>query len=257
MLGSKHYSSTLFQEDPMRWYQSVFLGGLGGTCPTLAKLGGTYSADPGTPPPELGIYISLAIFAVLGGIIALAYGRENLRSAIAAGIAAPAIVTNVLAGFQEANNTAATDATGSAFLEILVAPAHAQVLENPGIRTETTFGSIAPQDTIITINPRIDGGTPALDAVQFYWTQDGQPLTATGSSTGVIAPTGRQVLTVPDGATDLVIGGTSVPLAEIEQGGYALDVTIQTAPTIAGDLIWGLGGTRRFVVEDVQVAPVQ
>ncbi|WP_421905920.1 hypothetical protein [Mameliella sp.] len=226
----------------MRWYEAMFLGGLGGICPTLAKLGGVYSANHSAPPPEAGVFIALAIFAALGGIVALAFGRENLRAAIAAGIAAPAIVTNVLSGFQEIDQTTPQQSNQTAVITFFATPAFADT-----VPATVTYGS-----DIVTITPELIGGLPKSGTLPYQWMKDGQPI---ASASGDLPVRGDQVLRIPVGATGLEIDGRAVPLSAITNGDNAISLRIQTAPTIQGDLIWALGGARTYKIDDVQIAP--
>jgi hypothetical protein len=78
---------------------ALFLfGAFGGIMPTLANLATTYVAIPATPMPAVGLLFGLALFAVIGGGVALTNTSREIRQAIFAGIAAPAIMTSIIAG---------------------------------------------------------------------------------------------------------------------------------------------------------------
>ena len=73
-------------------------GTLGGVLPSLAALAPTYVAAPTTPLPTIGLLFGLALWAIVGGVMALTNTAAEARHAIFAGIAAPAILANVIAG---------------------------------------------------------------------------------------------------------------------------------------------------------------
>lgn len=100
------------------------MAGLGGMLPTLAKLAGTYVTEPWTPMPEPGLYFGLALFFVVGMIVyrGLREGRTT-REAIIVGIAAPALITNILFGASEAQTSKNIQTVG---FNMLVATAYAE-----------------------------------------------------------------------------------------------------------------------------------
>lgn len=81
-----------------RSIQLAIIAGFGGTLPTLSKLASTYVAAPLTPMPELGMYLGLLLFFIIGVILCLGFGISENREALLVGIAAPAIITNVISG---------------------------------------------------------------------------------------------------------------------------------------------------------------
>jgi hypothetical protein len=84
--------------------QTVFaFGALGGVLPTLTLLASTYVTIPETPLPAPGLLLGLALYAIVGGVVALTNTSQEIRQAIFAGIAAPAILSSVLAGASEAH----------------------------------------------------------------------------------------------------------------------------------------------------------
>jgi len=80
-------------------------GAIGGALPTLGKIAGTYGANFDAPPPRvLGVLIAIALYGMIGAIIARAIGNPDVKQALFAGIAAPAIVISVLTGASDSQS---------------------------------------------------------------------------------------------------------------------------------------------------------
>jgi hypothetical protein len=76
--------------------------------PTIGRLAGTYAADFATPDPAwFGVFMALLLYAIVGAVMARALGTGEMKQALFAGIAAPAIVLSVLNGVSETNKTTA------------------------------------------------------------------------------------------------------------------------------------------------------
>jgi len=85
---------------------SMFLwGAVGGMLPTLGRMAGTYGADFSAPLPHWsGVLLAVGLYAVIGAIMARAVGNAEMKQALFAGIAAPAIVLSVYNGASETKN---------------------------------------------------------------------------------------------------------------------------------------------------------
>ena len=78
---------------------ALFLfGAFGGIMPTLANLATTFVTIPDTPMPAWGLLFGVVLFALIGGGVALTNTSRQVRQAIFGGIAAPAIMTSIIAG---------------------------------------------------------------------------------------------------------------------------------------------------------------
>lgn len=85
------------------------LAGIGGLLPTLSKLAAAFAAQPDQPLPHWHITIALSIFFVLGCVLNVPFNREHdLTKAVMVGIAAPALITNIIAGVASAPSNAST-----------------------------------------------------------------------------------------------------------------------------------------------------
>lgn len=71
------------------YLRAFFFGGVGGAAPSLLDLAGKAQADA---LPGSGYYLAVAIFAFLGGVVALAYRENVLHKAFFLGVGAPALI---------------------------------------------------------------------------------------------------------------------------------------------------------------------
>ena len=77
-------------------------GAMGGVLPTIAKIASGFAANFDAPfPNAVGVLIALGGYAFLGAVIGRAMGNPDMKQALIAGIAAPAILTNVVNGVSE------------------------------------------------------------------------------------------------------------------------------------------------------------
>lgn len=67
--------------------------------PTLSRLGASYASQPEQPLPHPHILIPLVIFFILGFFLNFAFNMEkDISKALVIGIAAPGLITNIIAG---------------------------------------------------------------------------------------------------------------------------------------------------------------
>ena len=80
-------------------------GAVGGALPTISKVAGTYGANFAAPAPEWrGVLIAIALYAGIGSVVARAMDNPEMKQALFAGIAAPAIVASILAGVTDSRS---------------------------------------------------------------------------------------------------------------------------------------------------------
>ena len=219
--------------------EAVAFGALGGMCPTIAKLAGSYSSNPLQDVPALGVFIGLALFAFLGGVIALGFGSNEVKAAIVAGIAAPAIVTNVISGAQE------KDPGAELALLNFVPAAYA---EGPVLGTPITRFAGQPQG-FVTVRPTVVGGSPLqVGTLNYAWMRNGVVI---ADSAGELRASYAQSLAVPFGATELTVAGQTISVQDVLSEGGVVDVTVFAKATFGGDLRWALGGQRQLQVGGV------
>jgi hypothetical protein len=265
--------------------RTVICGALGGTCPTVANLGAFYLANPLAAMPSPGLMVGMGLFAVLGAIVAIGFGTESPRAAIIAGIAAPAIVSSALDGATTANGpNAASHAARAAVSEHVPAPyasapasvppaaalqAAPPVTESraanaigalatrsvdlmPGAARAQTRSPASPQMFrglgMVTIQPVIRGSLPSDLRLEVLAILPGNVEVSLGTITSAEPLT----VTLPAQAQAIRVGAAQVDVAP---GRQLLNVVIDSAPTLRGDLLWALGAKRSLSVRDVQITP--
>jgi hypothetical protein len=225
----------------------IACGAVGGMSPTVAKLAATYAAAPETPPPGLGLLIGLLLFAFLGGIVGLAFGQLQFRQAFIAGIAAPGIITNVLAG-TSLHQTAPPVRTPVA---VVSEPADPPAPAPPTRGIATAQAQPATQS--VTIVPRVTGGLPqkieipvtAVVAQPGGGVREVRIATITSLST----PT---VVSVPSNTRELAIQGKRLDMTAVGAK-RTIALTVVTKAGLASDLQWALGGQRSYSIQELSV----
>jgi len=222
-----------------KWYALFGFGMLGGILPTSAKLATTLVSVPGTPVPEIGFLVGLGIWAIIGGAVALTNTSKEVRQAIFAGIAAPAVLAGVVSG-------ATGPAVGSATTAGLFGMSAVAQEDAPKVRN-------AAEDWTVIISPTVNGGIPTGKSL---------PVTAEVENDGkmkimdvgtVANWRGPTALQIPPGTSQVFIGAkpvaTTGPITNV-------DMSVETAPSIGGDLLWALGAQRNFNIQSVDVTPM-
>lgn len=218
----------------------LMFGAFGGCCPTLARLASFYSTNPGGGVPELGVFIGIALFAILGAFIAVGFGARELKAAIVAGIAAPGLVTNIVNG--------AGDGTSARVPQAMIAPtmfisaAHAD--DAPVVEVLPSFRGLR----VLTLDVSWDGPVPKGAQVDYRFIDANGTFLAGG---GALVPgEGAVVVPIPDGATAFAVGPDQTPLPDQVD---AAAITITTGTSLGGDLLWALGADRAYEIESVTV----
>jgi hypothetical protein len=213
---------------------ALFLfGAFGGIMPTLANLATTYVAIPDTPMPAWGLLFGVVLFALIGGGVALTNTSREVRQAIFAGIAAPAIMTSIIAG--------STDGGGKRRAEFITS-AHAQT--QPKVDSSSSL-------KMIYFSPSVTGGVNLARDI---------PVTAEVQRAGKLESItlgeirtleASSAISVPAGIDQVFIMGNPVKVSGPVTQSW-LNVT--TRPTVLGDFWWSLGGQRKFAVQDLTVS---
>lgn len=210
-------------------------GAFGGALPTIAKLASTYVSAPATPLPAVGLLLGVALWAIVGGGVALTNTSYETRQSIFAGIAAPAIIASLISG--------ATNTPG-AKVSLLDISAYAQ--------QET--GNAAIDSRTIVISPQVYGGLPGSTSI---------PVTAevkTGDQSSIINLgeikdlSSSTTFTLPANTSQVYISGQPVKPSNMQTN---IELSVKTTPSNGGDLLWALGGPRKFDIQSLQVAPAQ
>ena len=214
--------------------RSMFVwGAIGGALPTLGKIAGTYGANFDAPAPRvLGVAIALALYGTIGAVIARAIGNPDVKQALFAGIAAPAIVISVLTGASDSQSLHPGPQGGSAGW---FSPAFAQAPQP------------SPEGTrSIVIRPQIVGSYPVGGAIEVA-AKSGNRLTQVGTvplNPGS-APT---TLHIPTGPTTLVFTSAGAETQVEVENQPAVLVKITPMTSVTQDLKWALGAQRALAV---------
>ena len=231
-------------------------GALGGALPTLATLASTYVANPSEPFPALGLYFGLALWAIIGGAVALTNSTPEMRQAIFAGMAAPAILMNVISGATEANMqrkivglwpqvTVALGVLGFGQIQ----PANAAEVTPSEI---SSSGIVTGKGTALMISAEVFGGRPVnvdIPVVAEVMKAGKTESISVGSIKGLW---GTSAFSVPDGTMRLTVYGKEVPLVSPVTD---VNITVNTSPTALSDFWWALGAPRTYAIDDVSVMP--
>ena len=221
----------------MRTSSIMLFGALGGCCPTIANLAGAYLADWTKPPPEFGLFIGLGLVAFIGAVVSIFNGATDFKGALAAGIAAPALITSLASGAGLGENPRLL-ANAAAPQPAAVAPA-----AEPAPGGGGALASRGGEELVVTFS--FAGEVPGDMEVPYALLDAGGGRLASG----IVSP-GAVALPRPLTAAALMVGETRVPLPG--EAGRA-EVRIEAGPTLAGDLVWALGGKRRYALESVSI----
>lgn len=222
---------------------SMFVcGAIGGIVPTLATLATTYVTVPETPMPTSGLYFGVMLWAVVGGIVALGNHTPEVRNAIFAGIAAPAIVTNVISGASEAQINRA-DFVGVG----LISSAYAQEGDEDSEK-HLLSGLDGPGYVIIT--PHISGvlsGDMAIPVTAQIRVDEQEEEVFLGRIRSTRA---MSSFVVPPGAYSIEIGGKFV---DVDERITTINVDIEAEPSRISDFWWAMGAPRSYDIQTIDV----
>jgi hypothetical protein len=266
-----------------------YFGAFGGTLPTLANLAPMYIANWDTPLPTIGFLFGLAVWAIVGGGIALTNSSPDVRQAIFAGIAAPAILTNIANGATEGamrrkttelipHFTVALSLLGSGALPTASAqpsPDSAKAEATPPVSSgrPTTYGgspmTYGSGDWLLfqwSVDHPPDTRSPAVAVVQAHFTGAGAPTSVSipidahvkfGDSgktvkLGAITSTrGESTFSLPAGTDQIIVDGKPVTVSERVM---RIDVNVRTRPSVSGDFLWVLGLPRNYAIDELWLA---
>lgn len=239
----------------------LLAAGMGGTLPTLCRLAATYSVG-NDPPPGLGIYIALGLFAIIGMAVAFGFGESELKKAFVLGIAGPAIVTSTFNAVSQARpNNNSTSPTA--------AVSHLDAVLDGGLAMLGIDGAIAAPTKPIRLAQASDSGAKTiakLDVVSNrtgaagdltdpvvvrFFSQNGDVLGSTA-----IDPKSRSTIAVPEGAHSVAaiiddkVNITKLPSNPFETA--RLNINIETSRV--SEFLWALGSNRRVRVEHVSTS---
>jgi hypothetical protein len=217
-------------------------GAIGGALPTLGKIAGTYGANFDAPMPHIsGVLAALALYGIIGSVVARAVGNPDLKQALFAGIAAPAIVVSVIAGVgdsksqQTKSQGAANRFFSSAFAQGLPAP-------TSGVSRS------------ISINVDLSSSYPVVGTIQIF-SKGAENSTPVGAVTLNGAPL-QTTVQVPRDTTTLVFKAESGANAQVNVTDQAA-VSVNVVPKTSAlqDFKWALGSQRALDIGALDARP--
>ena len=220
----------------LRWADVILMllwGGIGGTLPTLARIAGTFGANFDAPMPNwTGVSMAVAAYAFIGGVIARAFGKVEVKQALFAGIAAPAILTNVIMGVTE-NRTKFSELS---FMSTATAQQTEQSQAVPGI------------SKMIIVQPFVPSGEAINGSVTAsVKLSDGQiqriknAVTDWRTETKLLVPNNAESVSFAD--------GDWIPLPSMDA---TVQLKVTPKSTVRSDFLWALGAPRTFGVDQVK-----
>ena len=257
-----------------KWLLPCIFAAFGGMLPTFSHLAATYTTQPDTPLPTLGVVFGLGLFSIISVVLCVAFNQTELRQALVMGIAAPGIITNILSGVNTANGIDPGGSTGitsiskeaerlgrAAGHEWLLHLAAYQSVLRPENATSPGQITVAENGKRIsfTLNPEnlsffAGGETMAFmvlgkrrDAVS------GEDITFQITTLTPANPTSSDI--VPEDTFGLLIqtygesDGAQLPPGN---SAAAVEISVRIRPSILGDFRWSLGMRRTSA--DLQIS---
>lgn len=247
--------------------ECLIVGGLGGTMPTLTRLGAALvtESDPSLPHPAF--LIGLAIYFIIGAVLVYAFSETSLKRAFLAGIAAPALIANVVAGVQEASDTR-PESVANPSVETrqgavaglwFIRTAHAQTLpptkapashepEQAAPARESADAADTAQEYVYRIETRTHGqGDVVMEIISTQ--EDGETRSLTMGGYSVLELKTKQPLT-----SIQVLGpgkSQSITLSEEQKQGATVD--IDAAVARKRGFLWALGGRDTPTVQQLTI----
>lgn len=220
----------------------IVLAGIGGTLPTVSRLASTYVTDPSTPMPQLGLFFGLGLFFIIGSVLTYAFSESNIRQAFIIGVCAPGIITNIVAGVQDAK----IKQTSTGYFSIF-SSAYAQETNGVG----GPFISHQYLDPVLILNNRVVSGSDWDESRTSY-------VVSSVLSNGAVIPLGafpsgnfNQELRIPQNSKGLQLKvGNYYTTVNLPDKPYS---SVRVASNIAytggkNDFIWAMGGRRESVL---------
>jgi hypothetical protein len=251
-------------------------GAIGGILPTLSKIAGTFGANFDAPVPNLyGVGIAVALYGFIGAVVARGIGNAEVKQAIFAGIAAPAILVSVIAGVSDSKslhtNQTPNQLQGQAPRAVksssinLFSSAYAQTAPTlPGAMgvqpaAPTLKEKEKSKDTTLPAKVRTldlqvnsDSNYPVQGYVAVYSVTNGKSTPVSTLSVDTNAFARKYTIQVPTDTTALRFvtksgAETTVPTNKFNNIG----LSIYAKPTTSNDFLWALGGTRTLGIGDL------
>jgi hypothetical protein len=223
------------------------VAGVRGIMPTLAKLAGVYVTSPSEPLPGIGLYFGLLLFFVIGLFVATALAQRTLKDFFIAGICAPALITNIVAGASEGKRLSGLPTEGVFALASLAAAESSLPSAPP---TDLTQRGIKGEVVVRfkSLDKSSDIGS-LLVAIQFVSASGAflsSSFSTAASQTLVKAPANAALMRI-------AVGGQSTDFRLPENPFRQTEVVAEVSREPFRDLLWSLGWARGQLVGSLSV----
>ncbi|MQX37114.1 hypothetical protein [Roseospira navarrensis] len=230
------------------WVAACTMAAIGGMLPTLSRIAGTYVSNPGNPLPEIGLLVGLAIFALIGIVLCIAFRQTELRQALIVGISAPGIVTNIVGGLSDGQGRAEAEAEVAALSRtveqptaavmpggLFIASAHAK---DPVFTRESAVQPASTRQAVIQYSQKgLASSTPILVYANTAGRGGAERLGVLGRVSSVAIPHDTVSLSFRSGSLTKTV---DVP----DSGSFVVTVQVVSKATWGQDLLWALGKQR-------------
>jgi sporulation protein YlmC with PRC-barrel domain len=230
--------------------ECLILAGIGGMIPTISRLASTYVTDPTTPLPEPGLYFGLFLFFIIGSVLAVAFSETNLRQAFIIGVCAPGIITNIVAGVNDAKSATQTV---DLFRMRSISSAYAQTqtsasttLAGSANEADTNSIQIPAQKKILIKSQLVGASSWDEENISIYLAVIGKD----GSRKSMYrfpAIKGNIEIRIPEESSAIYISASgSATKIQLPENDYS-EAVIHTHIVVEGknDFLWALGAKRR------------
>jgi hypothetical protein len=255
----------------LRW------GAIGGILPTLAKIAGTFGANFDAPIPNLsGVAIAVVLYGVIGAVVARGIGNAEIKQAIFAGIAAPAILVSVIAGVSDSKSLRLDQSRPGKNVNIsLFSSAYAQTprpLElnsappSPTVAPPPAAGA-APKHDEPKKNPQLnlddfrsldvyvtkESNYPIQGYLTIYSVNDGVSTPISTLNLDANSTMKQFMIQIPKNTSERRFVSKTGAQADIKASDFS-NVTLSLYPktTTLNDFLWALGSTRTLGIGEMR-----
>ncbi len=239
---------------PTEWLAACSMAAIGGMLPTLSRIAGSYVTNPASPLPQLGLLVGLAIFALIGIVLCIAFRQTDLKQALIVGISAPGIVTNIVGGIsdgqlpQPGEAVANVSEEGIEFESSLIPNL---ILTTPALAQDTGTLKTGSREAIIQYSQR---GLATSEAVKVY------AKTRNPRVTPYLGILGRaSTVTLPEDTTALLFRSSTLDktVDVPDEGSFVLQISTTSRATAGKDFLWALGQRRSGSIVELDVDVVK
>jgi len=183
----------------------------------------------------LGVVVAITLYSVIGAVVSRAIGNPDMKQALFAGIAAPAIVVSVLSGASDSQSLRQNPQGSQSRIINFLSSAFAQSPSPANLRR-------------VTVLIEATGDYPVEGTIQILATMSGDMLSQIGQVQLFGSKTVTQV-SIPTAPTRLVFRSTSGDTQVLADRDVSM-VTVQVDPvtSFSKDLQWALGSQRTLAI---------